>query len=107
MWKKCTPVWREAHVQVKSVKNWSFEPLFDDSMAIPCQQLQQVQQVQQVQQLLQQLQQQQQQQQEKQEYNDPVKSSSVLNIQDTITMTPLLFCTPPSSRTTILSTGSL
>ena len=24
--KKCTPLWREAHFEVKSVKNWGFEP---------------------------------------------------------------------------------
>ena len=26
MSKKCTPLWREAHFEVKSVKNWRFEP---------------------------------------------------------------------------------
>ena len=26
MLKKCTPLWREAHFQVKSVTNWGFEP---------------------------------------------------------------------------------
>ena len=26
MWKKCTPLWREAHFEVKSVKNCGFEP---------------------------------------------------------------------------------
>ena len=29
MLKKCTPLWREAHVQVKSVKNWGFWAVFD------------------------------------------------------------------------------
>ena len=27
--KKCTPLWREAHFQVKSVKNWGFWAFFD------------------------------------------------------------------------------
>ena len=26
MSKKCTPLWREAHFEIKSVKNWGFEP---------------------------------------------------------------------------------
>ena len=26
MWKKCTPLWREAPFEVKSLKNWGFEP---------------------------------------------------------------------------------
>ena len=29
MSKKCTPLWREAHFQVKSVKNWGFWAFFD------------------------------------------------------------------------------
>ena len=27
--KNCTPLWREAHFQVKGVKNWGFGPLLD------------------------------------------------------------------------------
>ena len=30
MWKKCTPLWREAHFEVKSDKTPVFGPLFDD-----------------------------------------------------------------------------
>ena len=33
MSKKCTPLWREAHVQVKSVKNWGFWAVFDVKMS--------------------------------------------------------------------------
>ena len=31
--KKCTPLWREAHFEVKSVKNWGFWAFFDVKMA--------------------------------------------------------------------------
>ena len=31
--KKCTPLWREAHFQVKSVKNWGFWSFFDVKMS--------------------------------------------------------------------------
>ena len=31
--KKCTPLWREAHVEVKSVKNWGFWAFFDVKMS--------------------------------------------------------------------------
>ena len=31
--KKCTPLWREAHFEVKSVKNWGFWPFFDVKMS--------------------------------------------------------------------------
>ena len=34
MSKKFTQLWRKAHFKAKSVKNWNFQPLFDDSMAI-------------------------------------------------------------------------
>ena len=33
MSKKCTPLWREAHFQVKSVKNWGFWAFFDVKMS--------------------------------------------------------------------------
>ena len=33
MSKKCTPLWREAHFQVKSVKNWGFWAFFDLKMS--------------------------------------------------------------------------
>ena len=33
MSKKCTPLWREAHFQVKSVKNWGFRAFFDVKMS--------------------------------------------------------------------------
>ena len=33
MSKKCTPLWREAHVQVKSVKNCGFWAVFDVKMS--------------------------------------------------------------------------
>ena len=33
MSKKCTPLWREAHFQVKSVKNWGFWAFFDIKMS--------------------------------------------------------------------------
>ena len=33
MSKKCTPLWREAHFQVKSVKNWEFWAFFDMKMS--------------------------------------------------------------------------
>ena len=32
MSKKCTPLWREAHFEVKSVKNWGFWAFFDVKM---------------------------------------------------------------------------
>ena len=32
MSKKCTPLWREAHFQVKRVKNWGFWTFFDVQM---------------------------------------------------------------------------
>ena len=31
--KKCTPLWREAHFEVKSVKNWGFWAFFDVKMS--------------------------------------------------------------------------
>ena len=31
--KKCTPLWREAHFEVKSVKNWWFWAFFDVKMS--------------------------------------------------------------------------
>ena len=31
--KKCTPLWREAHFEVKSVKNWGFRAFFDVKMS--------------------------------------------------------------------------
>ena len=31
MSKKCTPLWREAHFQVKSVKNWGVRTTFSHS----------------------------------------------------------------------------
>ena len=33
MSKKCTPLWREAHFEVKSVKNWGFWAFFDVKMS--------------------------------------------------------------------------
>ena len=33
MSKKCTPLWREAHLEVKSVKNWGFWAFFDVLMS--------------------------------------------------------------------------
>ena len=33
MSKKCTPLWREAHFEVKSVKNWGFWAFFDVTMS--------------------------------------------------------------------------
>ena len=33
MSKKCTPLWREAHFEVKSVKNWGFWVFFDVKMS--------------------------------------------------------------------------
>ena len=33
MLKKCTPLWREAHFEVKSVKNWGFWAFFDVKMS--------------------------------------------------------------------------
>ena len=36
MSKKCTPVWREAHLEVKSVKNWGFEPFLGIQMSKKC-----------------------------------------------------------------------
>ena len=33
MSKKCTPLWREAHLEVKSVKNWGFCAFFDVLMS--------------------------------------------------------------------------
>ena len=33
LWKKCTPLWREAHFEVKSVKNWGFWAFFDVKMS--------------------------------------------------------------------------
>ena len=33
VWKKCTPLWREAHFEVKSVKNWGFWAFFDVQMS--------------------------------------------------------------------------
>ena len=33
MWKKCTPLWREAHFEVKSVKNCGFWAFFDVKMS--------------------------------------------------------------------------
>ena len=36
MSKKCTPLWREAHLEVKMFKKNMLGPLFDDSMAIRC-----------------------------------------------------------------------
>ena len=36
MSKKCTPFWREAHFQVKSVKNWWFWAFFDVQMSKKC-----------------------------------------------------------------------
>ena len=36
MWKKCTPLRREAHVEVKSVRNWWFWAFFDVQMLKKC-----------------------------------------------------------------------
>ena len=36
MSKKCTPLWREAHFQVKMYKARGVGPLFDDAMGIRC-----------------------------------------------------------------------
>ena len=33
MSKKCTPLWREAHVELKMLKNYIFGPLFDVQMS--------------------------------------------------------------------------
>ena len=33
MSKKCTPLWREAHFEVKSAKNWGFWAFFDVKMS--------------------------------------------------------------------------
>ena len=37
MSKKCTPLWREAHLEVKVSKHLVFGPLLDDPMAVRCQ----------------------------------------------------------------------
>ena len=36
MWKKCTPMWHEAHLQVKSVKNYGLRPLLGVEMLKKC-----------------------------------------------------------------------
>ena len=36
MSKKCTPLWREAHFEVKSVKNWRLGPLLEVAMSKKC-----------------------------------------------------------------------
>ena len=36
MSKKCTPLWREAHLEVKSVKDWGFWTFFDAQMSKEC-----------------------------------------------------------------------
>ena len=37
MWKKCMPLWREAHFELKMYKNiWGSKQHFDVSMAIRC-----------------------------------------------------------------------
>ena len=70
MSKKCMPLWREAHFQVKMLKHLGFGPLFHDSIAIRCQQLRLQQQQQQQQQQEQEQQQQQQHQHHQQQQQE-------------------------------------